>query len=154
MYPQAQLRQAMLTLFVFFSSPQQNASLLLLSQHSAVKILEKLIWPLLFNQLRKVMSQQQQSPFLRMPAEIRLNVYSYLLNDGGNQWLPIRNRPDARYKQWEVEVGIQGPVLPRQSTKYHVIERTSMFSRRCFETTYHLACEDAEFHVSSFRIQS
>ncbi|KAH8785913.1 hypothetical protein F5883DRAFT_536451 [Diaporthe sp. PMI_573] len=94
------------------------------------------------------MSQQQQSPFLRMPAEIRLNVYSYLLNDGGNQWLPIRNRPDARYKQWEVEVGIQGPVLPRQSTKYHVIERTSMFSRRCFETTYHLACEDAEFHTT------
>lgn len=100
------------------------------------------------------MSQQQQSPFLWMPAEIRLNIYSYLLNDGENQWLCIRNRPDSRYKQWEVEVGNQSPVVPRQSTKYHVIERTSMFSRRCFETTYHLASEGTEFHVRSFQIQS
>lgn len=96
------------------------------------------------------MAQQQQSYLLRVPAEIRLNIYSHLLDDGGNQWLSIRNRPDARYRQWEVEVGNQRPAIPRQSTKYHVIERTSMFSRRCFETTYHLASKDAEFHVSSF----
>jgi hypothetical protein len=96
------------------------------------------------------MSQQQQSPLLAMPAEIRLNVYSYLLNDGGHQSLSIRNQPDSRYNQWELGVGLQRPVLPRQSTKYHVMERTSMFSRRCFETTYHLASQDAEFHVSAF----
>ncbi|POS69333.1 hypothetical protein DHEL01_v212272 [Diaporthe helianthi] len=94
------------------------------------------------------MSQQQHSYFLRVPAEIRLNIYKYLLDDGGYQWLPIRNRPDARFRQWEVEVGNQSAVVPRQSTKYHVMEQTSMFSRRCFETTYHLASKDAEFHTA------
>ncbi|KAK2614935.1 hypothetical protein N8I77_001724 [Diaporthe amygdali] len=94
------------------------------------------------------MSQRQKSPLLWIPTEIRLHIYGYLLDDGGNQWLSIRNRPDSRYKQWEVEVGNQKTVIPRRSTKYHVIERTSMFSRRCFETTYHLASADAEFHTA------
>ncbi|KAG8168506.1 hypothetical protein KVR01_001255 [Diaporthe batatas] len=94
------------------------------------------------------MSQQQHNYFLRVPAEIRLNIYSYLLDDGGSQWLSVRNRPDTRNRQSEVEVGNQCPAVPRQSTKYHVIERTSMFSRRCFETTYHLASKEAEFHTA------
>ncbi|KUI61519.1 hypothetical protein VP1G_08699 [Cytospora mali] len=85
------------------------------------------------------MLEEEVSPFLLLSAEIRLQIYAYLLDDGGNQWLAIRNHPDSRYKDEAIQ---------KRSTRYHVMERNSIFNRRGYETTYHLASSHAHFHTA------
>lgn len=95
---------------------------------------------------------------LSVPPEIRLHIYSFLLNDGNQKWLQIRNKPPFSTPPSPTPPQIAAPfhaprqdndndkpaVVPasppprRSSTTYHVMERTSMFHRRCHKTTYHL----------------
>lgn len=91
----------------------------------------------------------QSSLLLSVPAEIRLHIYSFLLNDGNEQWLQVRNKPPYRDKSpkapaaeatgQEQKPQDTAPPRRRSSTTYHVMERTSMFHRRCHKTTYYLA---------------
>lgn len=91
---------------------------------------------------------KQTSPLLLIPPEIRLQIYSYLLDDNGNQWLPISNKPAPEDDSSHFcNNGDQGDVS-RSSSKYHVMEQTSMFHRRCYETTYNLACPEVEMHTN------
>lgn len=86
---------------------------------------------------------------LLIPLEIRLLIYSYLLDDGGNKWLAIRNKPATGRTglHFESEGGNQ-PHEARKSTKYHIMERTSLCHQRCHETTYHLASSNAKLHTA------
>ncbi|KAJ9138172.1 Autophagy-related protein 3 [Pleurostoma richardsiae] len=76
------------------------------------------------------------SPFMRIPAEIRLLIYSFLLNDGGYKQLTLRNHPEGRLKESK---GVR-------RTRYRVLEQSLL--RRCYETTYHLTSPGAEMHTA------
>lgn len=91
---------------------------------------------------------QQQSRLLSVPPEIRLHIYSYLLNDGGDKWLAIRNKPVPTCNDAQPESCKNPAQAERQSTKYNVTEQTSMWHRRCHQTTYHLASRTAEIHTA------
>lgn len=116
----------------------------------------------------------QGSLLLLIPPEIRLHIYSFLLNDGNKKWFQIRNKPPFhRSKTFTLPVSSPAAPLPptiaeknaqqnqdpsscsasstsstappprrRTSSAYHVMERTSMFHRRCHPTTYHLTPND------------
>lgn len=75
---------------------------------------------------------------MRIPAEIRLLIYGYLLDDGGNKWIKVRNV--SRYKQYK-----RPQKNARKRTAYHVMERT--FQNTWFETTYGPE-GDAEMHTA------
>ncbi|KAF7552426.1 hypothetical protein G7046_g7420 [Stylonectria norvegica] len=66
--------------------------------------------------------------FLRIPAEIRMLIYQYLLHNNGSKTIAIRNK-----SRWEV----QGKEKRRRSV-YPIMERT--FARLSYETTY---CADS-----------
>lgn len=64
---------------------------------------------------------------LRIPPEIRIMIYEYLLDTGGSQRLAIRNKQEP--------IGPQGGGRRRtQRSVYHVIERA--LGKRSRETTY------------------
>lgn len=117
-------------------------------------------------------SSSTTSLLLLIPPEIRLHIYSFLLDDGGRKWLRIRNKPAFhRSDAFPLPVSsspeaaaaaaaaatddnstLQNKDQPssssskpppngrrRTSSTYHVMERTSMFHRRCYQTTYQLA---------------
>lgn len=132
----------------------------------------------------------QGSLLLIIPPEIRLHIYSFLLDDGNKKWFRIRNKPPFhRSKVFPLPVSSPAAPLPlpppaaiadkdaapqkknqdprpcssrsddkgtslsssstapppprrRTTSAYHVMERTSMFHRRCHPTTYHLASYD------------
>lgn len=66
---------------------------------------------------------------MRVPAEIRLLVYEFLLDDGGERRLAIRHK--AMHQ-------LSGNALSTyRRSPYRVIAKS--FHRQCFETTYHLA---------------
>lgn len=73
---------------------------------------------------------------LSIPTEIRLYIYDYLLDDGGNKWLAIRNKPAL---QTIGDGSSHHDLAVRKRTRYHVMERVSLCHQRCHETTYHLA---------------
>lgn len=66
---------------------------------------------------------------MRIPAEIRMMIYEYLLDDGGDKRLPIRNKA-----MHQLPAGV---LSTYRRSPYRIIERS--FHRQCFETTYHLA---------------
>lgn len=107
----------------------------------------------------------EQSRLLSIPPEIRLHIYSFLLYDGGDKWLAIRSKPASRERntQQEPDTHTPQPDDKRQHahlvahgirrTKYNVMEQTSMFHRRCYETTYSLArSSHAEMHTTFMTI--
>ncbi|KAH8892039.1 hypothetical protein GQ53DRAFT_625957, partial [Thozetella sp. PMI_491] len=81
------------------------------------------------------------SPLLSVPTEVRLLIYEYLLDDGGNQWLAIRSRADSeKHKQ---------SCSCRMRSRYLVLDQT--IHRRCYETTYQLATPAAAFDTAIMR---
>lgn len=93
----------------------------------------------------------EQPRLLSIPPEIRLQIYSFLLDDGGDKWLAIRNKPTSRGNNRQEPAGPEPERMrthDRRSTKYNVMEQTSMFHRRCYETTYCLASGRPEMHTS------
>lgn len=90
------------------------------------------------------MANESQPYLLQIPPEIRLAIYAYLLDDGGNQWLAIRNKACCR--------GDTQTCARRHSTKYHVSERTSMFHQRCYQTTYYLASDNVVMHTETLAV--
>jgi hypothetical protein len=66
---------------------------------------------------------QDESPLLRIPAEIRLLIYEHLFDDRGHRTLSIRNRSRLATKQDGL-----------RRTSYRVIEQS--LHRLSFETTY------------------
>ncbi|TDZ29909.1 Uncharacterized protein C8035_v003788 [Colletotrichum spinosum] len=72
---------------------------------------------------------QDQSPLMRIPAEIRIMIYEHLLDDGGEKKLLIRNKGMHQLQA--------GALKTCRRSGYRVIERS--FHRQCYETTYHLA---------------
>lgn len=93
---------------------------------------------------------------LWIPAEIRLHIYGYLLDDGGNKWLTVRNKPASRKTCLDGDDSNNRDDGARQSTRYHVMERMSMCHQRCHETTYHLASKNskAQFHTAILAVCS
>ncbi|KAI1364321.1 hypothetical protein F5Y08DRAFT_307271 [Xylaria arbuscula] len=112
-----------------------------------------------------------ESPFMRIPAEIRLMIYSYLFDagevdasickdegrlesntdDGSNNRrsgiISIRNKKDPGPVQ-SGEHNANGQTKTR--TRYHVLDRS--FRRRRVEATYGLANEGAYFCTSLMRV--
>ncbi|WQF77503.1 hypothetical protein CDEST_02517 [Colletotrichum destructivum] len=72
---------------------------------------------------------KDQSPLMRIPAEIRIMIYEHLLDDGGEKRLAVRNKA-----MHQLPAGI---LKTYRRTPYRIIERS--LHRQCFETTYHLA---------------
>lgn len=86
---------------------------------------------------------------LNLPAEVRLGIYSFVLEDWGEIWLPIRNKPAGRQnKLHDPSSSATTRSKHRRSTKYKVMEQTSMFHSRCDETTYSIGASRAELHTS------
>ncbi|KAK9780898.1 hypothetical protein SCAR479_02084 [Seiridium cardinale] len=80
------------------------------------------------------------SPFMSVPPEVRGLIYDYLFDNAGNKSLLIRSASAGK--------------LPFQNgqirTRYHVLDRS--LHRRCYETTYQLATEDAYFCAALMRV--
>ncbi|KZL81300.1 hypothetical protein CI238_00330 [Colletotrichum incanum] len=72
---------------------------------------------------------EDKSPLMRIPAEIRMMIYEHLLDDGGERRLAVRNKA-----MHQLPMGIPKTYC---RSSYRIIERS--FHRQCFETTYHLA---------------
>ncbi|KAK1978097.1 hypothetical protein LZ30DRAFT_663858 [Colletotrichum cereale] len=72
---------------------------------------------------------KDESPLMRIPAEIRMMIYEHLLDDGGERRLAVRNKA---MHQLPMDI-----LKTYRRSQYRVIERS--FHRQCFETTYHLA---------------
>ncbi|TPX17806.1 uncharacterized protein E0L32_002907 [Thyridium curvatum] len=70
-----------------------------------------------------------------MPLEIRLLIYSYLVDDGGHRRLRVKSMKDGE---------IDG-IPDSKRARYLVVE--GYIQRRCYETTYTLATESASFHL-------
>ena len=70
--------------------------------------------------------------FLKIPPEVRFEIYKYLLPDGGQKWLAIRNH-----------VTKPSFIESKKRAKYNVV---TPIQRRCVETTYH-AVLDVPMHA-------
>jgi hypothetical protein len=77
----------------------------------------------------------EQSPFLRIPSEIRLMIYGLLFNDHGQKVFEIRNDDPEAYKRRN----------PHQRTGYRILGRD--LNRQSRPTTYRLITE-TEIHPS------
>ncbi|KAI0889441.1 uncharacterized protein GGS22DRAFT_153895 [Annulohypoxylon maeteangense] len=80
------------------------------------------------------------SPLLRAPAEVRMMIYDYLFNDGGNKQLRIQNATPSKLQKSDGRI----------RSKYYVLERS--FHRRCYTTTYQLGTEGVSFCASFMRV--
>ncbi|KAI3527471.1 hypothetical protein CSPX01_16956 [Colletotrichum filicis] len=69
---------------------------------------------------------EEQSPLMRIPAEIRIMIYEYLLDDAGERRLAVRNKAMHQLHT--------GALSTYRRTSYRIIERS--FHRQCFLTTY------------------
>ncbi|UQC79341.1 uncharacterized protein CLUP02_04820 [Colletotrichum lupini] len=69
---------------------------------------------------------EEQSPLMRIPAEIRIMIYEYLLDDAGERRLAVRNKAMHQLHN--------GALSTYRRTSYRIIERS--FHRQCFLTTY------------------
>jgi hypothetical protein len=90
-----------------------------------------------------------ESPFMRVPSEIRLMIYGLLFNDKDNQTLEFRNESAQQYKErtsaLRTSYNVLGQDLGRQSrlTTYHLISDVEMHvsimrvSRKIYEETAH-----------------
>ncbi|KAI1386895.1 uncharacterized protein F4822DRAFT_328935 [Hypoxylon trugodes] len=80
------------------------------------------------------------SPLMRVPAEVRMIIYSYLFDDGGNKRLRIQNAGAGKLPKTD----------DRIRTRYYMLERS--IHRRCFETTYRLESDGVSFCASIMRV--
>ncbi|KAF7543288.1 hypothetical protein G7Z17_g10862 [Cylindrodendrum hubeiense] len=72
-----------------------------------------------------------EHPFLmRIPAEIRMMIYQYLLDNGSSKKISIRNK-----SRWEYQTNDPNSLR----SPYHIMERS--FAKRSYETTY---CADSD----------
>lgn len=71
--------------------------------------------------------------FLRIPVEIRMLIYEYLLNDGGNRSIAIRNKSRKEFQDYQ----------KKQRSVYRIVERS--FARMAYETTYCVDNEDSNW---------
>ncbi|ROT35248.1 hypothetical protein SODALDRAFT_59623 [Sodiomyces alkalinus F11] len=76
-------------------------------------------------------------PLLRIPLDIRMLIYEYLLDDCGNRNLEIRHLPLGQ--------GQQIARSKKRRSSYRIIEPS--LRRRCYYMTYALAC-NAEMHTA------
>lgn len=79
--------------------------------------------------------EPEQSPFMRVPSEIRLMIYSLLFDDRNERTFEIRNQDPEVYKRRD----------PHARSQYRVLSRDLV--RQSSATTYHLIT-DVELHVS------
>lgn len=72
-------------------------------------------------------------PFLRVPAEVRMLIYEYLLDTNGHREYAVRNMPRHQATKSDLKTKLR--------SSYHVLEQT--FICASYETTYTLAtpCE-------------
>ncbi|KAG4440279.1 hypothetical protein IFR05_004240 [Cadophora sp. M221] len=77
----------------------------------------------------------EQSPFMRVPSEIRLMIYSLLFDNRNERTFEIRNQDPQVYRRRSSHV----------RTQYRVLSRDLV--RQSNATTYHLVT-DVELHVS------
>ncbi|KAI0009976.1 hypothetical protein F4779DRAFT_579453 [Xylariaceae sp. FL0662B] len=82
----------------------------------------------------------EASPLMRAPVEVRMMIYEYLFDDGGNKCLCIRN----------VGVGKLRSMAEMSRSRYYVLDRS--LHRRCYETTYELGTEGVNFYPSIMRV--
>ncbi|KAH7308282.1 hypothetical protein BKA65DRAFT_176594 [Rhexocercosporidium sp. MPI-PUGE-AT-0058] len=75
------------------------------------------------------------SPFMRVPSEIRLMIYSLLFDDRNERTFEIRNQDPETYKRQD----------PHVRSQYRVLSRDLV--RQSNATTYHLIT-DVDLHVS------
>lgn len=100
---------------------------------------------------------------LAIPTEIRLEIYKYLLDDGGAQWLSFENKtthltsPSSPASSPHAVPtccaagSTKQPTTTTRRTRYHVMQRAPMCQQRCYQTTYCLAPiqhAQASFHTS------
>ncbi|KAL7628317.1 hypothetical protein AAE478_002517 [Parahypoxylon ruwenzoriense] len=76
------------------------------------------------------------SPLMHAPAEVRMIIYQYLFDNGGNKKLRIQNAGAGKLPQ----------KTDRRRSRYYILDRS--FHRRCYETTYRLETEGVRFCVS------
>ncbi|KAI1077141.1 hypothetical protein F5B20DRAFT_553330 [Whalleya microplaca] len=82
----------------------------------------------------------EPSCLMRVPAEMRMMIYEYLFDDGGNKCLCIRNAGADKLSSTNE--------LSR--SRYYVLARS--LHRRCYETTYELGTEGVDFCASIMRV--
>ncbi|XXG98653.1 hypothetical protein Hte_004980 [Hypoxylon texense] len=82
----------------------------------------------------------EASPLMRAPVEVRMMIYDYLFDDGGNKQLCIRNGAAGKLPKTE----------DRRRSRYYVLDKT--FHRRCYDTTYRLDTEGAHFCAAVMRV--
>ncbi|KAI0151990.1 hypothetical protein F4776DRAFT_599734 [Hypoxylon sp. NC0597] len=83
---------------------------------------------------------EEASPLMRAPTEVRMIIYAYLFDDGGNKKLRIQNAGAGKLPKME----------DRVRSRYYMLERS--FHRRCYETTYRLETEGVSFCTSIMRV--
>ncbi|KAI1375614.1 hypothetical protein F4677DRAFT_421879 [Hypoxylon crocopeplum] len=82
---------------------------------------------------------EETSLLMRVPAEVRMMIYEYLFDDGGNKQLRIQNAGADKLPKAEGRV----------RSRYYMLERS--FHRRCYETTYRLETEGVSFCAAIMR---
>ncbi|KAI1107629.1 hypothetical protein F4804DRAFT_296598 [Jackrogersella minutella] len=80
------------------------------------------------------------SPLMRAPAEIRMMIYAYLFDDGGNKQLRIQNAGASKLSKTEGRI----------RSRYYMLERS--IHRRCYETTYRLDTDGVSFCAAAMRV--
>ncbi|KAI0841061.1 hypothetical protein F5Y06DRAFT_212653 [Hypoxylon sp. FL0890] len=81
----------------------------------------------------------ETSQLMRVPAEVRMIIYSYLFDDGGHKQLKIQNAGAGKLPKSERRI----------RSRYYMLERS--FHRRCYETTYRLETDGVSFCASVMR---
>lgn len=71
--------------------------------------------------------------FLRIPTEIRMLIYEYLLDNGGNRSIAIRNKSRREFQNHD----------KKRRSVYRIMERS--FARMSYETTYCVDTEDSDW---------
>ncbi|OTB06571.1 hypothetical protein M426DRAFT_9703 [Hypoxylon sp. CI-4A] len=82
----------------------------------------------------------ENSPLMHVPAEVRMMIYAYLFDDGGNKKLHIQNAGAGKLPKAE----------NRRRSRYWVVERS--FHRRCHHTTYRLETEGISLCAPLMRV--
>lgn len=77
---------------------------------------------------------------MRVPAEVRMLIYTYLFDDKGHKQLHIESAWAGKLPKSDSRI----------RSRYYVIERS--FHRRCYETTYCLAMPDVRFWPAIMRV--
>ncbi|KAI3331486.1 hypothetical protein HD806DRAFT_477472 [Xylariaceae sp. AK1471] len=89
-------------------------------------------------------------PFLRIPAEIRLMIYSHLFDAGNSKPKSPDGRRTLSIRNGQANIFPPPPSKTLTRKHYYVIDRS--FHRHCYETTYHLTTKSAIFCAALMRV--